>query len=83
MLQMNTEKPNEKPVGQPRRMSFWQTVASVLSAFFGVQSSKVRQRDFSSGDPLAFIVIAVAMTALFVLILISVVHLILHFAVHS
>lgn len=66
---------------KPARVSFWQTVSSVLAAFFGVQSSKARQRDFTSGNPLAFIVVALALTALFVLTLVTIVRVILHLAV--
>lgn len=44
-----------------------QTIASVGASFFGVQSAKVRKRDFSRGKPLHFIVIGLAMTVLFVL----------------
>ncbi len=63
------------------RLSFWQTVSSVLAAFFGVQSSRARQRDFSRGDPFAFIVVGVLMTAVFVATLVLVVKLILRMAV--
>lgn len=66
---------------KPARLSFWQTLRSVLAAFFGVQSSQARKRDFSSGNPLAFVVVALLMTGLFVLSLILVVRVIMHFAV--
>ncbi|MDB5967952.1 MAG: hypothetical protein JWQ90_402 [Hydrocarboniphaga sp.] len=66
---------------KPPRISFWQTVSSVLAAFFGVQSSKARKRDFSSGNPLAFVVVALLMTGLFVLLLLAIVRVIMHFAV--
>ncbi|WP_428312106.1 DUF2970 domain-containing protein [Hydrocarboniphaga sp.] len=68
---------------KPARLSFWQTVGSVLASFFGVQSSKARKRDFSSGNPVAFFVVAVVMTGLFALSLIAIVRLILHFAVSA
>jgi hypothetical protein len=44
-----------------------QVVASVLAAFFGVQSEQNRQRDFAGGNPLVFIVVGLVLTALFVL----------------
>lgn len=33
-------------IGKP---NFWQILQSVLGALFGVQSSKVRERDFTEG----------------------------------
>lgn len=47
--------------------TLWQTIASVAASFFGVQSSKNRQRDFSKGKPGRFIAIGLIMTVLFVL----------------
>lgn len=58
-------------------LTFWQTFASVLAAFFGVQSSSKRQRDFRRGRPLHFILIGLAATAIFVLVLVLVVRLVL------
>jgi hypothetical protein len=31
--------------------NFWQVLQSILGALFGVQSSKVRERDFTRGHP--------------------------------
>ena len=47
--------------------TFWQTVGSVFAAFFGVQSSRNRVRDFKHGKPVVFIVVGLIVTALFVL----------------
>jgi hypothetical protein len=44
------------------------TVRSVGAAFFGVQSSKNRKRDFSRGNPLHFAVIGLVMTGVFALV---------------
>lgn len=33
------------------KLNFWQILQSVLGALFGVQSSKVRERDFLIGPP--------------------------------
>ncbi|MFO1258341.1 MAG: DUF2970 domain-containing protein [Gammaproteobacteria bacterium] len=49
--------------------SFLEVVGSVLSALLGVQSEKVRQRDFQHGSPVSFIVVGVLLVTLFVLIL--------------
>jgi hypothetical protein len=69
-----------EPTQPPRKLSFLQTVASVLASFFGVQSRKNRERDFTQGDPLAFIAVGIGATALFVLTMWMVVKLVLHFA---
>jgi hypothetical protein len=47
--------------------TLWQTVASVGAAFFGVQSSKNRERDFKHGKAVHFIVIGLVATAVFIL----------------
>ncbi len=57
--------------------SLLQVVASVLSAFFGVQSQKNRERDFSGGNPFVFVVVGILLTALFVLVVWSVVQMVL------
>ena len=53
----------------PPSPGFLQTVISVLAAFFGVQSNKNRERDFSHGRASHFIVVGAIMTVLFVLVL--------------
>ena len=52
---------------QPPRQTLWQTIASVSAAFFGVQSSKNRARDFKHGKAVHFIVIGLVATAVFIL----------------
>ena len=46
--------------------TLWQTIASVGASFFGVQSSKNRERDFKHGKAAHFIVIGLIATAVFV-----------------
>jgi divalent metal cation (Fe/Co/Zn/Cd) transporter len=53
--------------------TIWQTAASVLASFFGVQSSKNRERDFRHGKPAHFIAMGLGVTVLFVLLVILVV----------
>ncbi|WP_151703569.1 DUF2970 domain-containing protein [Nitrincola alkalilacustris] len=43
-------------------------IKSVLAAFFGVQSEANRQRDFQAASPWMFIVVGIALAAVFVLI---------------
>jgi len=56
------------------------TVGSVLAAAFGVQSSRNRERDFSSGAPYRFVIAGLLGTALFVLAMYAIVKLVLHAA---
>lgn len=67
-------------VAEPERVTLLQTVASVLASFFGVQSSKHWERDFTHGNALTFIMVGVALAGGFVLTLLTVVRLILHHA---
>jgi|11BtaG_2_1085332.scaffolds.fasta_scaffold20839_2 hypothetical protein len=46
-------------------MSLWQTIKSVLSAFFGVQSTDNRERDFKKGNPVVFLIVGLAITIVF------------------
>ncbi|MGB0219699.1 DUF2970 domain-containing protein [Sinimarinibacterium flocculans] len=47
------------------RVGVLTTIGSVLSAFFGVQSSRARQRDFSHGSPALFAAVAGGLTLAF------------------
>lgn len=60
--------PQDKPEqpGSPRQ-GLLQIISSVAASFFGVQSSKNRQRDFSKGKAGHFIAVGLIMTVLFVL----------------
>ena len=53
--------------GKPRQ-TLWQTIASVGAAFFGVQSSKNRERDFKHGKAAHFIAIGLVATGVFILV---------------
>ena len=46
-------------------MNLFRYLLSVLQAFFGVQSSENRDRDFEQGNPVIFFVIAIAITIVF------------------
>ncbi len=47
--------------------SMMQVVGSVLASFFGVQSSRARERDFTRGRPWLFIIVGLAATLAFIL----------------
>ena len=61
----------------PRKIGLFATIGSVLMAMFGVQSSKARERDFTRGSPAMFIAIGIGMTPLFIVVLVTIVHLLL------
>ena len=62
-----------------RDLSFWELVKSTSSAFVGVQSNANRERDFSRGKLSHFIWMGLLFGLLFVMTLIGVVQLVLHF----
>ncbi len=66
----------EKPE-QQKPPSILEVALSVMAAAFGVQNSKNRERDFTTGNPLVFIAAGLIFTILFVLTIIGVVNLIL------
>jgi hypothetical protein len=62
------------------KVTLLQTIWSVLASFFGVQSTRNWHRDFTRGDPWAFVVVGVAITAVFIFVLLGIVRLMLHLA---
>jgi hypothetical protein len=65
------------PRDQPGGVTFWQVVFSTLAAAFGVQSSRNRERDFTHGKALHFIVAGIVFTMLFVIAMVVIVNLVL------
>jgi len=47
---------------------FWAVMQSVGAAMIGVQSRKNRERDFTQGKPIQFIIVGLVGTALFLLV---------------
>lgn len=62
---------------EPKPPTLWQSWMSVLAAFFGVQSSRNRERDFTRGKASHFILLGVLATVLLIAILVGAVRLIL------
>lgn len=69
----HTQPPLKKP-------NLLQVFGSVLSAIFGVQNSKNRERDFAKGDPKQFAIVYVIIVISIVLCMITLVRTVLHFA---
>ncbi len=57
-----------------------QVMWSTLAAFFGVQSSRNRERDFSKGKPAHFIFMGLLMTVAFIVVVMLAVKVALSFA---
>ena len=57
------------------RHTLWDTIKSVAASFFGVQSSKNRERDFKHGKAAHFIAVGLVATAVFILAVILAVRL--------
>lgn len=57
--------------------TFWSVLSSAVAALFGVQSSKNRERDFTRGKPIHYIMVGLLVTAVFVLSVWGVVKLVL------
>ncbi len=58
----------QSPSEQRKGTGFWNVVQSVGAAMIGVQSRKNRERDFTEGKPIHFIVGGLIGTAVFMLI---------------
>ncbi len=60
--------------------SFWHVVKSVLAGLLGVQSAENRARDFQHGNFSAYVFVALLVVAVFILIIVTVVKTVMHFA---
>ncbi|MEH6557087.1 MAG: DUF2970 domain-containing protein [Oceanicoccus sp.] len=58
--------------------NLFQVMASVLAAFFGVQSSKNKERDFKHGNHKVFIIVGIMMTLTFLLTVVVIVQIVLN-----
>ena len=81
---MNEHEPNEQSSKETppeeRPLTFWQIAGSTAAAAFGVQNRANRERDFNRGKPLHFIIAGIVFTALFVLVVATVVRFVLNSA---
>ena len=57
-----------------------QVIQSTLAAAFGVQTQEARERDFTRGRPLHYIIAGAVFTVLFILVLVLIVRLVLRSA---
>ena len=73
------ENPDDTSSENIAHLSFWELVKSTSSAFLGVQSNANRERDFKRGKVSHFIWMGLLFGLVFVMTLIGVVQLVLHF----
>lgn len=74
-MNSNPDPDQSQPEAPP--LGFWATVGSVAASFFGVQSQRNRERDFTRGKASHFIFIGLAMTVLLVVGLVVIVRVVL------
>lgn len=67
-------------MSEPHKLGVKQTVGSVAAAFFGVQSARNRERDFSKGRPRDFVIVGLLLTLVFVLTIWGLVQLVMSIA---
>ena len=72
--------PQDNNTGESRKPTLLQVFGSVLSAIFGVQSNKNRERDFAKGDPKQFAIVYVVIVITIILTMATLVRTVLHFA---
>lgn len=65
------------------KVKFSDVAKSVAAAFFGVQSNKNRERDFTHGKPIHYVVFGIVATACFVVLMWSLVKLFLALALDA
>lgn len=73
----NDDSTEKQTSEEDKAPTIFQVFASVSAAFFGVQSSKNKQRDFKHGNHKVFIVVGLCMTAIFLATVISIVQFVL------
>ena len=62
---------------QEKRLGLLAVIGSTLAAAFGVQSRKARERDFTRGNVVTFLIAGVVFTVLFVVAVSTVVQLVI------
>lgn len=73
----NNTEDNAEENNQQQAPNLLQVIGSVLAGFFGVQSSKNKERDFKHGNHRVFIIVGIMMTLMFLLAVFTVVQIVL------
>jgi hypothetical protein len=78
--EQNTARKDE---GDQPKVTILTIIGSILASWFGVQSNKNRERDFTHGKASTFIFAGIIFVFLFILFVIGIVQLVMHFAAPS
>ncbi|RKZ69066.1 MAG: hypothetical protein DRQ44_03525 [Gammaproteobacteria bacterium] len=73
---MTTEKPEKA-----KKITPFSFMGSIISAWFGVQTKANRERDFEHGKFHHFVIGGIIFAVLFVLLVVGIVQVVMHFAV--
>lgn len=66
--------------GDKKKVSPLSIMSSVMAASFGVQTNKNRERDFEKGKFHHFVIAGIIFAVLFILLIIGIVKVVMHFA---
>lgn len=77
---MNADTQRQAGAPKEAKVTIWQVIQSVLAAGFGVQSQAARERDFTRGRALPYIIAGAIGTILFILTIVTIVRVVLHIA---
>lgn len=76
---MTTEKP-EIPEKHNNKITPFSFMGSIIAAWFGVQTKTNRDRDFEHGKFHHFVIGGIVFAVLFILLVIGIVKIVMHFA---
>jgi Protein of unknown function (DUF2970) len=74
---MTDRKESDPKPDAQRPLTFWEVLGSTLAAAIGVQKKVNKERDFTRGNPVHFIIAGIIFTTIFVLAVVVVVKLVL------
>lgn len=78
---MTTEKTEDQPLENQQRITPLSFMGSIIAAWFGVQTKANRERDFEQGKFHHFAIGGIIFAVLFVLFVVGIVKVVMHFAV--
>jgi hypothetical protein len=77
---MTTDEDNKEEHTRHKRITPFSFMSSIFAAAFGVQSNKNRERDFEHGKFHHFIIGGIVFAVLFILLVVGIVKLVMHYA---
>jgi len=77
---MTTDEDNKEEHTRHKRITPISFMSSIFAAAFGVQSNKNRERDFEHGKFHHFIIGGIVFAVLFILLVVGIVKLVMHYA---